>query len=45
MKVVQWLLQGLGVAVVAMALLGLLDPIQFRLYFGLDFKHFCETHP
>lgn len=34
-----------GAVVVAMAVLGLIDPIQFRLYFGLDFKQFCEMHP
>lgn len=37
-------LAGVGAVVICMAALGLVDPIQFRLYFGLDFKNFCEKY-
>lgn len=41
-RAVEWLLQGLGLAVLLMALAGEITSIQFRLYFGYDFKSFCE---
>ena len=38
-------LAAIGLAVIIMAVLGRADLVQFRMYFGNDFKHFCEMNP